>query len=469
MAPPVVESPDATPPAAAPGASPPASGTPEPDSRPPGSSPTPDGSVEPETTAEAEPAPSPPSTPDTAAVVDPASQPDATADSARATDAEPGPIHTLAEANSIEAARAAGWTPVEIAAELDAETVQRFAPQLSSADATDIANMLADPRVQAMFEQMNSSPDPQRPDLDRQLLAQLAAQPDLARIILASPELATALTGRPITLHNVARHPEAVQALQDVLADIEARGPEAVAARGRPPAEATPLTPRQREVSESIVASHDAAHQPHFNPGRQNDPDYQEQYLDALYADWRSRQDELNDLAVRHARPGEDGGGNPKWREDEKDRGRAWQKISEYGGDVSLLTDLVGASIQFETLDDLYSALERINNDPSVTIVSYDDRFQNPEPSGYRDVQLNVRLSDGHVAEFRLHLAALDEVARWEHSLYEVRRDIRALARTEGRPMTQTEEAIYVRILQMQQELFWTALQSAMPEGGDGA
>jgi hypothetical protein len=260
-----------------------------------------------------------------------------------------------------------------------------------------------------------------------------------------------------------------VQALREVLADIEARGPAAVAARGRQPAEVTPLTPRQREISESIVASRDAAHQPHFNPGRQNDPDYQEQYLDALYNDWRDRQDELNDLAVRHARQGEEGGGTHKGRENEKDRGRAWQKISDYGGDVSLLTDLVGASIQFETLDDLYSALERINNDPSVTIVSYDDRFLNPEPSGYRDVQLNVRLRDGHVAEFRLHLAALDEVARWEHSLYEVRRDIRALARAGGRPMTQTEEAIYVRILQMQQELFWTALQSAMPEGGDGA
>jgi hypothetical protein len=390
-------------------------------------------------------------------------------DAEPAAEAEPGPIHTLAEAASLEDALEADWTPVEIAAELDAETLQRFGPQLSAADATDIANLLADPRVQAMFEQMAASPDPQRPDLARELITQLAAQPDLARIILASPELATALTSRPITMHHVALHPEAVRALQEVLADIEARGPEAVAARGRRPAEVTPLTPRQLAISESIVASRDAAHQPHFNPGRQNDPDYQEQYLDALYADWRSRQNELNDLAVRHARPGEEGGGTPKWREDEKERGRAWQKIDEYGGDVSLLTDLVGAFIQFETLDDLYSALERINNDPSVSIVFYDDRFLNPEPSGYRDVQLNVRLRDGHVAEFRLHLAALDEVARWEHSLYEVRRDIRGLARAEGRSMTVTEEAIYVRILQMQQDLFWTALQSAMREGGDGA
>jgi hypothetical protein len=222
------------------------------------------------------------------------------------------------------------------------------------------------------------------------------------------------------------------------------------------------------EISQSIAPPSRPARQPGFNHGRRNDPDYQEEFLDALYADWESRQNEVTSLAVRHARQGEGGGGTPIWRPRRKDLGRAWQKIERYEGDVSRLTDLAGASIQFQTLDDLYSALERIINDPAISIVHFQDRFIAPERSGYRDVQLNVRLSDGHVAEFRLHLLALDQVAEWEHSIFEVRRDIRALARAEGRPMTETEYAIYVRILQTQQDVFWAALQSVMREGGDG-
>jgi hypothetical protein len=437
-APPAVEPPDVTPPADAPGAAPPGSGPQGPDRPSSGSSP-----------ASEDPAPTPAT--------------EAHTDSAGG--AVPAPIHTLAEAAGIDDALAAGWTPVEIAAELDAETLQRLGPQLTAGDAADIANLLADPRVQAMFEQMAASPDPQEPDLDRRLITQLAAQPDLARIILASPELASVFAARPITLHHVALYPEAIQALQEVLADIEARGPEAVGARGEPPADPTPLTPRQLEISRSISGSDEPAQQPGFNHGRRNDPDYQEEYLDGLYANWRSRQDELNEVAFRHARQGEDGSGIPDWRKREKDRGRAWQKMRRYGGDVSLLTDLVGASIQFETLDDLYGALERINSDPAVDIVRFEDRFLAPEAGGYRDVQMRVRLRDGHIAELRLHLAALDEVARWEHAIFEVRRDIDALAEAEGRPVTPMEYAIRVRILQTQQELFWAAMRSAMGEG----
>ena len=58
-------------------------------------------------------------------------------------------------------------------------------------------------------------------------------------------------------------------------------------------------------------------------------------------------------------------------------------------------------------------------------IVGCQDRFLAPMGSGYRDVQLVLRMRNGHMAEFRLHLAALDAVAVWEHALYEVRRDIR--------------------------------------------
>ena len=68
------------------------------------------------------------------------------------------------------------------------------------------------------------------------------------------------------------------------------------------------------------------------------------------------------------------------------------------------------------------------------------------------------------LAEFRLHLAALDAVAHWEHVLYEVRRDIEALALAEGRALTPRERAIVDGVQFREQQLFWQALQSTYEE-----
>lgn len=113
-------------------------------------------------------------------------------------------------------------------------------------------------------------------------------------------------------------------------------------------------------------------------------------------------------------------------------------------------------------MDGVYQALARLQKHPHVQVVRYDDRFLRPQSSGYRDIQLILRMSNNHLAEFRLHLASLDEVASWEHSLYEVRRDIEALARRDGRALTPRERAIVAGILERERELFWRALLSAM-------
>ena len=75
-----------------------------------------------------------------------------------------------------------------------------------------------------------------------------------------------------------------------------------------------------------------------------------------------------------------------------------------------------------------------------------------------------LRTSNGHIAEFRLHLAALDEVAVWEHALFEVRRDIEAIAEQEGRAMTPAERAIRDGVVREEQRQFWQALQSTISE-----
>ena len=108
--------------------------------------------------------------------------------------------------------------------------------------------------------------------------------------------------------------------------------------------------------------------------------------------------------------------------------------------------------------------------------MKFKDRFANPQGSGYRDLQMNVRMEpNNHIAEFRLHLKSLDAVSEYEHALYEVRRDIDSLAVDEGRVrknekgeneavLSPEENALAVALLRREQELFWKALQTGLPK-----
>ena len=126
------------------------------------------------------------------------------------------------------------------------------------------------------------------------------------------------------------------------------------------------------------------------------------------------------------------------------------------------LIDLAGAMIQFERVQDAYAALERVAAHPELDIVKFEDRFANPAEAGYRDLQMSVRV-DGHVAELRLHVKALDDVAAYEHALYEVRRDLKALRKAEGRAEFTTEEqGLIDGLIKRERELFRDALQGSL-------
>ncbi|MEV0607142.1 hypothetical protein AB0I61_12315, partial [Polymorphospora rubra] len=312
-------------------------------------------------------------------------------------------------------------------------------------------------------EARSAAPGPAA-ELPAEVSRLLAEHPDLARIVLSSPELTASLAARPMTLQHLASYPQAVEVLARVLADIETRGVEAVVADGTPVPHPTPLTPEQRAVSARVEVT-GSRYQTGFDHRRVGDAEYRSAFLDRMYEQAAVAQDELRRLVVRIA---SETGGEPGWRRGPKDRVRAEDKIREYRGDVSKLTDLAGAKIEFRSLDDLYQALARLIDEPGVRIVKFKDRFENPQDSGYRDVQMSVRLSNGHVAELRLHLTSLDEVAAWEHALYEVRRDLDALAEELGRALNVAETAIRDGILREEQRLFWEALRTALRgEGGE--
>ncbi|MCG5468653.1 hypothetical protein LADH09A_002521 [Micromonospora sp. LAH09] len=373
------------------------------------------------------------------------------------------PARVVSMAGSLDEIFAAGVSPADFAAAVDPPVLRRLVPELDEASARDVARLFADGRVRDMLDHARREPPDNEPELAERLTRRLVRHPDLARLVMSAPELANSLTARPLTLYHLAGHQQAIDVLAEVLDDIaqpEAVGLEVATDRFADQPQPTPLTDDQRRISASIRLPDDPANQPGFDKRRQADPSYRRHYLDSLYAAAAVAQTELNQLAISLAQVGERRVGEPGWRSQPKDRRRAEDKVDKHQGDASTLLDLAGAKVEFRNLNDLYAALERVRDHPDVVIVRYDDRFISPMDSGYRDVQLVLQMGDGHLAEFRLHLAALDAIAVWEHVLYEVRRDVEALAQLDGRPLTVRERAITGGIRRRERQLFWQALQS---------
>ncbi len=155
-------------------------------------------------------------------------------------------------------------------------------------------------------------------------------------------------------------------------------------------------------------------------------------------------------------------GGKPGYREGLKGRERALQKIQgEYGGDASSLLDIAGSKITFDSIDDLYRALEKISKQYEIAYIK--DRFVKPQPSGYRDILMNIRMKNGHIAELRLHLEVIEKAAELEHlQSYQPRRTIKATAVIEKRSYTPEEKAQIEELLTLSQKLFEDAWQKAL-------
>ncbi|WP_345152438.1 toxin glutamine deamidase domain-containing protein [Micromonospora maritima] len=372
----------------------------------------------------------------------------------------------LATSSSLHDAFAVGVTPLELAQHADGPTLRRLVPGLEESAAADLKRLFAEPRVQRMLDQSWEAPPRREELLAETLVRQLAERPDLVRLILATPELANSLTARPLTLHHLASHQQAIDVLRDVVDEIRERGADVVAAEEPPAPTPTPLTDAQLALSGSFATDGLEAVQPGFDPARLGDAAYRERYLDQLYEEAVVAQLEINSLG-RDLAASCGGGAEYHPRPKPKDRERAEDKIQGYGGDASQLKDLAGGYVSFGTLDELYGGLARLRNDGQLEFVKFEDRFQSPQNGGYRDVQMFLRTSNGHIAEFRLQLSPLDRVATWEHSLFEVRRDLNAVARQEGRSVTVTESAIRRGVLRRQREMFWAALQTALHKGSE--
>ncbi|MFI9449152.1 toxin glutamine deamidase domain-containing protein [Amycolatopsis sp. NPDC052450] len=299
----------------------------------------------------------------------------------------------------------------------------------------------------------------------------LPAHPELVRL-MEHPDnayLRASLLNNPMTIGSLLLHPEAIPILEDALRDVEERGFQMIDdVREDGPGD-TPLTQEQRDLANAaadIAAEVEPGDQYHagFDRADKGDPAKIQEFLDAEREAWPQNQGDLNRIAERIA---EENNGDASGRPGPKDDDRAKAKIAGYDGDASKLTDLVGVKIQFDTLADVYNALNAVMDDPDLRIVSFDDRFANPQDSGYRDLQMNVRLPNGHVAELRLHLKHIDTVSAYEHALYEVRRDFptynRTLDENNKKRLSPEQALLEAALMDRVREKFMAGLRKGLP------
>ncbi len=146
---------------------------------------------------------------------------------------------------------------------------------------------------------------------------------------------------------------------------------------------------------------------------------------------------------------------------------RIQQKIAEqYKGDASRILDIARGTIKFDTFEQVKQTQTQIESTlkkfaPNTQIVHTLDRFANPTESGYRDIKLNIRMSNGHIAELQIHLNSIEAVKGLEHPLYEARQKLQNIADSAGRGFTPDEQKEYNSLLERSRAIFEKALKDA--------
>jgi hypothetical protein len=135
-----------------------------------------------------------------------------------------------------------------------------------------------------------------------------------------------------------------------------------------------------------------------------------------------------------------------------KGKERAREKVGAwFGNDWGRMNDLVRATVAVDGPDDVAKAVEglkaemgahgwTVNQKPT-------NRFENPLPSGYRDMSVTVRSPEGMTAEVQINTKAMIRAKEGPgHKLYERARAIEGKAAVEKRKMTDEETAEFERL-----------------------
>ncbi|MGW7531333.1 WXG100-like domain-containing protein [Amycolatopsis sp. NPDC054798] len=115
-------------------------------------------------------------------------------------------------------------------------------------------------------------------------------------------------------------------------------------------------------------------------------------------------------------------------------------------------------SVRFDRVSWIYQALEVLRRDGPARITGVEDGFAAPDPTGHREIRVSLRLPDGRPAELRLGLTAIDEVAGTARALGNFARAVE-----ETTPSSPRDEAVAAILRRRQRELFEQALRRGLP------
>jgi len=126
-----------------------------------------------------------------------------------------------------------------------------------------------------------------------------------------------------------------------------------------------------------------------------------------------------------------------------KGSARAAEKIiDDYKGQAAGIKDLLRGTVNVSSIDAAQGALNDIKGKFEVLPTGQRNLLSPTAPDpvdGYRDIKLNVRMSNGIVAEVQVNVPELLAVKEKFHKEYEERRVIQGRAEKEGRPLTARE------------------------------
>lgn len=141
-----------------------------------------------------------------------------------------------------------------------------------------------------------------------------------------------------------------------------------------------------------------------------------------------------------------------------KSKQRARDKVSaKYTGHSDKITDITRTSIVAQDIPALINAFELLEQNTQILRIK--NRFVTPNPSGYRDLSLLVRLPEsGIVAEVQLHLEAFSVIKNGkEHENYEQIQQIQRLQLRENRELSEIEQASIDKLRKESQQMYQQA------------
>jgi ppGpp synthetase/RelA/SpoT-type nucleotidyltranferase len=128
---------------------------------------------------------------------------------------------------------------------------------------------------------------------------------------------------------------------------------------------------------------------------------------------------------------------------------RAAQKVqAKFNGDASQLTDIARASVVANDVKSLLSSYHQLRQ--HTEIVQLKNRFSRPKMSGYRDLNVLVKLPASQmVVEVQFHLNDIADIKSGpEHHIYEHIQQIESQAKATSRRLNDIEQAMIAKLRQ---------------------